>query len=1097
MTKDQFIALIEANFNTGQLNFITGNKVYNALYQFCDMVFGSSGTGRYRGVCTVNTNPGTSQYGDFFFASYNATNQQVYSNFGLTVQIGEMCVFRYTTAWSKTVIGTITGTGGTGTMTASEIRDALQTLSGADKLLKSAILHGEGALNYLGEDNFSSMAYSGSIYKGDFFRHSGTSGNFVNGDWAIALADGIDVDEIYTSSSWLVLPMGKWMAAFSADQDGNLTFEKNIIVKGQAYSPETTVTIIPTDAIYEEYTPNFDSGNTFRISSNKNLQIFNPLNKKNGSTFVITIRATAAIEIIFDTDFVDLSSISLQNNQTVIISGIISGGQVLCDQSKIFGSTSVPDPPILESIVINNSDTETSDRNVTITPTFNGGGVPSKYAVKEEGGTFGSWQNYSGIITYEIQSQYEGTKTLYMKFANSLNEESEIKNGSILLVENEPSLSGISINNGSSSTSVRNVMVYLQGISGLGTKQIRLSNDGSNWGVWVALSNPVNHTLTESNGEKTVHLQIKNIAGTQANTYTDTINLSTLGVPDLQSIQINEGDTETAAREISIAVTLGSGTTPSHYAIQENGGTFGAWQEYSSSPLTHEILHSGDGAKTIGLKMKDESDNESSVQSANILLVTEAPTLGSISINNNEASTTSKNVLITFQNVTGLGQKEVAVSESELSLSTWTPHNINGAFQFTLSTGNGLKNVYAKVKNIAGESAVSSDAINLNEPTSVVLSAFSLNGGVSPTSNQNVSISFTASGSPDKYMISESATFVGASWLTISGSNTFTLSRGNGLKTVYFKVKRSSDNVESSPMQTTITMTIASPSIIITSITGTAPNVTVNSSASFAYKMKVVELDEGAIPNWSQVVESDYSAAKAITLTGTGNRVIHVQVINYGDMTASDSEIFTISTSLLNKFNISFGRNNTSQIGETQFYGFSGDVVNNPVTYINIKNSLGDVVGLTGSEVKMGVYTGGTNVSKQSGKTYLENTAFPNFPEAILDARVYKGFSGGSTPLPWILHLRNLNNDHKYTFRFCATHDNLPSPVNIPPIKFEIVGLTTDFDTIDTVAGNLSDEAVIENISPNNGEIMINILTTSTPSYFNLYVSAMVIEQYG
>lgn len=1097
MTKDQFIALIEANFNSGQLNFISGNKVYNALYQFCDMVFGTLGTGRYRGVCNVNTNPGTSQYGDFYFSSYNGTNQQVFTNFGLTVQIGEMCIFRFTTNWSKTVIGTITGTGGTGSMTASEIRDALQTLSGTDKLLKSAILHGEGGLNYLGEDNFSSMTYSGTIFKGDFFRHNGSSANFVNGDWAIALADSIDVGEIYTSTSWLVIPMGKWLSAFSSDQDGNFTFEKNIIVKGQAYSPETTVTIIPTDAIYEEYTPNFDNGNTFRISSNKNLQFFNPLNKKNGSTFVITIRATSAIEIIFDTDFVDLSTISLQNDQTVIISGIISGGQVLCDQSKIFGSTNVPDPPILESIVINNSDTETSDRNVTITPTFNGGGVASKYAVKEEGGTFGSWINYTGVISYEIQSQYEGTKTLYVKFANTLNEESEIKNDSILLVENEPSLSGISINNGSTTTSVRNVMVYLQGISGLGIKQVRLSNDGINWGSWQTLSNPVNHTLTESNGEKTVYLQIKNIAGTQANTYTDTINLSTLGVPDLQSIQINEGDTETATREISIAVTLGSGTTPTHYSIQENGGTFGEWQVYSSSPITYEILHSGDGAKTIGLKMKDGDSNESSVASSNILLVTQAPSLGSISINNNEASTNSKNVLISFFNVIGFGQKEVAVSESELSLSTWTPHNINNSFPFTLSTGNGLKNVYAKVRNIAGASGVSSDAINLNEPTAVGLSAFTLNGGISPTSNQNVSIGFTASGSPDKYMISESSTFAGASWLTITGSDVFTLSRGNGLKTVYFKVKRSSDNVESSPMQTTITMTIASPSVIITSIIGTAPNVTVNSSASLAYKMKVVELDEGAIPNWSQVVESDYSAAKALTLTGTGNRVIHVQVINYGDLTATDSEIFTISTSLLNKFNIGFGRNNTNQIGTTQFYGFMGDVVNNPVTYHNIKNSLGNVVGLTGSEVKMGVYTGGTNVTKQSGRTYLANTAFPNFPEAILDARVYKGFSAGSTPLPWILHVKNLNNDHKYTFRLCATFDNLPTASNVPPIKFEIVGLTTDFDMIENVVGNLSDEAVVENISPNNGEITVNILTTTSPSYFNLYVSAMVIEQYG
>lgn len=1104
MTKDQFIALIESNFNTGQLSFITGDKVYNSFFQICDMVFGNGGTGRYRGVCNAGTNPGVSQYGDYFIATYNSTNLQTFTNFGLTAQIGELCIFRYTTLWSKSIIGTITGSGSTGAMTASEIRDALETLTAFDRLSKSSILHGEGGLNYMGKDNFSTMVYADNVYKGDLFIHHGTSASYVNGDWAIALADGLDASTIATDPLWLVVPFGKWAAAFSADVNGNVTFEKNVIVKGQAYSQEHTITITPTEALYEEYTPNFDNSNVIRITSQYNLMIANPSNKKNGSTFLIIIRASAAIEIIFDTDFVELSTLSLQTDQTVIISGVVSNGQILCDQSKIFGATAVTNPPVLDSIVINNSDAETASRTVSVTPTFSGGGVPAKYAIKEEGGSYGQWITYEGSFSHEIQSLYEGTKTLYVKFANSLNEESEAKSDSILLIENVPSLTAISINNGSATTSVRNVMVYLQGISGLGTKQIRLSDDGTTWGNWAAISNPVNHTLTETNGEKTVYLQIKNIAGTQASTYYDTITLSTLGLPDLLSIEINEGDTETNDRDVSIALTIGNGTAPTHYAIQENGGAFGEWIAYTSSPVSHSIAHSGDGAKTIGVKMKDVSAIESETQSANILLVTDAATLQSISVNNGESSTISKSVQVSFNNVTGFGQKEVAVSESELSLSTFTPHNVNLPFPYTLSTGNGLKNIYAKVKNIAGESAAASDGILLDEPTTVTLSSFTLNSGNTAT-NQTVPFIFTASGNPDKYMISENNAFTGATWQNITGSETFTLSRGNGSKIVYLKVKRSSDNVESSPIQATITMTIATPTVAIASITGTAPNITINTSASNAYKMKVLELNVGAIPTWGSVAEEDYNSAKTFTLTGTGNRMLHVQVISYGDQTATDGELFEITLSVLNTFKVCFGKTNEDEIGTTDFYGFPKSTLNTPV---ELKNTSGATIGLSGSKISMEIdeFTG--SIAKSTNLPMFD-ASFTDFPSddasSHLNNTVYSKLHvanpSGTAPGYIILRLFNLNTAHKFDLKLVTTTKQPTSNLH-HPLVFEVTGIgAMQSGTLTTVHNNVSDIVTFNDIVPNaSGEIFIK-LYVNIPSPYSSWtysaINAAIIEQKG
>ena len=58
-----------------------------------------------------------------------------------------------------------------------------------------------------------------------------------------------------------------------------------------------------------------------------------------------------------------------------------------------------------------------------------------------------------------------------------------------------------------------------------------------------------------------------------------------------------------------------------------------------------------------------------------------------------------------------------------------------------------------------------------------------------------VTLNNSYSGTPTSYMASESAGFSGASWLPYSSAPAFTLSAGNGTKTVYFIVKNVADMV--------------------------------------------------------------------------------------------------------------------------------------------------------------------------------------------------------------------------------------------------------------------------------------------------------------
>jgi formylglycine-generating enzyme required for sulfatase activity len=79
-------------------------------------------------------------------------------------------------------------------------------------------------------------------------------------------------------------------------------------------------------------------------------------------------------------------------------------------------------------------------------------------------------------------------------------------------------------------------------------------------------------------------------------------------------------------------------------------------------------------------------------------------------------------------------------------------------------------------------------------------------GSGETTSSLTVTLNNTCEGDPTEYMASEKSDFSGANWQTYSTSPSFTLSEGNGLKTVYFKVRNSVDS--SSPATDTITLYI-------------------------------------------------------------------------------------------------------------------------------------------------------------------------------------------------------------------------------------------------------------------------------------------------
>ncbi|PIZ10944.1 hypothetical protein COY54_00935 [Candidatus Falkowbacteria bacterium CG_4_10_14_0_8_um_filter_41_36] len=180
------------------------------------------------------------------------------------------------------------------------------------------------------------------------------------------------------------------------------------------------------------------------------------------------------------------------------------------------------------------------------------------------------------------------------------------------------------------------------------------------------------------------------------------------------------------------------------------------------------------------------------------------------------------------------GVKDMLVSEdSGFSGASWEPYASTKSL--TVSDGEGSKTVYAKYRDYANyEGSVLSATTVLD--TSAPTGSISINGGATATNNRATTLTLAATdtiSSVTHMKLSESASFTGASWESYATSKSFTVSTGDGTKTVYAKFKDAAGN-ESTAYTDTITLDTMKPTINITNL-GLISNVLYKSSLYYYF----------------------------------------------------------------------------------------------------------------------------------------------------------------------------------------------------------------------------------------------------------------------
>jgi hypothetical protein len=266
----------------------------------------------------------------------------------------------------------------------------------------------------------------------------------------------------------------------------------------------------------------------------------------------------------------------------------------------------------------------------------------------------------------------------------------------------------------------------------------------------------------------------------------------------------------------------------------------------------------------------------SSTRSINIVPSPDAtPPTGSVSIDSGASATASTSVMLSVSASDATSPVSyVALSNDG---STWTTRPYAASQSWTLSTGDGSKTVYAKWRDAAGNwSAVKSDTIVLD--TTAPAGSITIAAGAASTASAAVSVSVpatdTGSGVTQIALSND-----GATWTTRSyaASQSWTLSVGNGTRTVYAKWRDGAGNW-SAVKSDTITLDTAAP-------TG---SLTIASGARYATSTSVsLAVPASAVSGVSQVALSNdgatwttrsYGATQAWTLPATnGTRTVYAK----------------------------------------------------------------------------------------------------------------------------------------------------------------------------------------------------------------------------
>lgn len=562
--------------------------------------------------------------------------------------------------------------------------------------------------------------------------------------------------------------------------------------------------------------------------------------------------------------------------------------------------------PASNSVVINSGDINTASASVLLTlASTDATSGTIEMQVSESASFVGaSWEAYATSKPLTLDST-NGTKTVYARFKDNAGNVSTGVSDTIVLDTVNPS-GTMEINSGDAQTAVRNVVLTLSATdvtSGVDQMEVSENSDfsGASWESYAASKA---FMLSTVDGTKTVYARFKDAAGNISATANDTIDYDSTA-PGVTSFVINADATYANTTSVTLTVSASDAGSGISQMMISNAADFsgGAWESFVTSKSW--TLNSTDGTKNVYIKLRDTVLNVSETATDSIILDTENPT-GTISVNFGDATTASRDVTLSLAaSDTTSGITEMMISESPtFAGALWEPYTTTKSY--TLSASDGLKIVYVKFNDEAGNvSEVVNDAIT-QDTTAPTVTSYKINNGASYAKSKTVSIKFSvadATSTVASMEISTDNTFADTTWVPYTTDSTYIFTGFDGAKVLYARFKDSMGNI-SPNVHDTIFVDTTMPSGSISINAGAATTSTVNVTLALAASdagsgIATMQISTNATLDGASAI--DFASSKPLTLpAGDGTKTVFARYIDKAgnvSSTVSDSIVFKAPSS--------------------------------------------------------------------------------------------------------------------------------------------------------------------------------------------------------
>ena len=344
--------------------------------------------------------------------------------------------------------------------------------------------------------------------------------------------------------------------------------------------------------------------------------------------------------------------------------------------------------------------------------------------------------------------------------------------------------------------------------------QMRFVNGSDFTGVaWETYSATRSWTLVSGDGTKTVSAQFKDAAG-NVDVTSDTIVLDTTPPAGTVAIDGAAPYTNSTAATLNNAIGDLSGVSQMRFA-DGSGAGIGAWSGCEAYAATRSwTLPGGDGPKTVSAQFKDVAGNISATIISSAITLDTTPPSGGFSIDAGAQSTNTMAVTLDNSAITdasGVTKMRFA-NGSDASGATWVAYS--AATTWTLPGGDGSKTVAAQFQDAAGNVHTTTDTITLD--TTSPSGTFVITGNpdavatYTDTPTVTLTSSVSAGGAMAQMRFANGTDTMGA-WEPYAATKSWTLSAGDGSKTVAAQFKSAAGNVYAT--SNTITLDTVAPTI--------------------------------------------------------------------------------------------------------------------------------------------------------------------------------------------------------------------------------------------------------------------------------------------